>query len=51
MGGVGRVDLSFCIFPCFTVFRGLKIPREKKHEKCHCHSPFCGPQVLVKTRT
>ena len=32
---------------------GPKIPRcwEKQHQKCHCHTPFCVPQILAKTRT
>ena len=52
VGGQNRVDLSFCVFPCFAVFGGLKISRcwEKQHEKCHCHTPSCVPQMLVKTR-
>ena len=35
------------------MFGGPKIPRcwEKQHEKCHCYTPFCVPQMLVKTRT
>ena len=23
---------------------------KKQHEKCHCHTAFCVPQMLVKTR-
>ena len=44
-GGGGGVDLSFCVFPCFAVFGGPKIPRcwKKLHESCHCHSPLCVP--------
>ena len=53
VGGQNRVDLSFCVFPCFAVFGGPKISRdwEKQHKKCHCHTPFCVPQMLVKNRT
>ena len=52
-GGVKQGRFVILCFPCFTVFRGLKIPRywEKQHEKCRCHTPFCAPQMLVKTRT
>ena len=40
--------MSFGIFPCFAVFGGHKIPRcrEKQHEKCHCDTPCCAPQML-----
>ena len=46
VGGYRRVDLSFCVFPCFAVFGGPKIPKcwEKQHEKCHCHTPFVCPK-------
>ena len=29
-----RADLSFCVFPCFAAFEGLKIPNagKKQHE-------------------
>ena len=39
-------------FPCFLVSGGLKVRscREKQHEKCHCHTPSCVPQIIVKTR-
>ena len=49
-GEVTRVDLSFCVFPCFAVFGVPKIPRcwGKQHGKCHCHTRFCVPQMLVK---
>ena len=52
VGGQSRVDLSFCVVPCFAAFRGPKIARcwEKQHEKCHCQTPFCVLQMLVKTR-
>ena len=35
------------------MFGGPKIPRcwERQHEKCHCRTPSCVPQMLVKTRT
>ena len=26
-------------------------PPKEKHEKCHYHTHFCVPQMLVKTRT
>ena len=47
---------SICHFAFSLVllwFGGSKIPRcwEKQHEKCHCHTPFCVPQMLVKTGT
>ena len=44
-GGQNRVDLSFCVSPCFAVFGGPKVPRclDKQHEKCHCRAPSCVP--------
>ena len=49
-GGVNRVDLSFCVFPCFAVFGGLKIPRcwkKKTARKVSLSRPFlCVPQML-----
>ena len=48
VGGV--VILRFPLF--FAVFGGPKTPRcwEAQHEKCHCDTPFCVPQMLVKTQ-
>ena len=44
-GGESRVDLSFYVFPCFTVFWGPKKSScvEKQHGKCHCHTPSVCP--------
>ena len=47
---------SICYFRVSLVlqcFGGPKISRcwEKQHEKCHCHTLFRMPQVLIKTRT
>ena len=50
-----RVDLSFCVFPLFYSIWGRKMPRYWKINstktliKCHCHTPFCVPQVLPDT--
>ena len=43
VGGGKRVNLSFSLFPCFTVFWGYPIPKcwETQHEKSHSHTPFC----------
>ena len=43
-GGLKQVDLSFCVLPCFAVFGD-------RAKKCHCHTPFGVPKMLVKTRT
>ena len=47
---------SICHFPFPLVLQCFGVPRiprcwEKQHEKCHCHTPFCVPQMLVKIRT
>ena len=45
--GQNRVDLSYCVFPCFAVLGGPGMPRclEKQHEKCHCRTPFWVPKI------
>ena len=37
-GGLNRVDLSFCVFPCFAVFGCPKYPDagENAHLQCYC---------------
>ena len=48
----GRVViLRFPLF--YSIWRPSKIPKysEKQHERCHCHTPFYVPHMLLKTRT
>ena len=47
-GGQNRVDLSFCVLPCFAVLGGPKIPKTAR--KVSLPHPFYVPQMLVKTR-
>ena len=54
VGGGGKTG-SICHF-AFSLalqwFGCLKMSRcwETQHEKCHCHSPVCVPQMPIKTR-
>ena len=52
-GGVKRG--SICHFAFFLVLQCLGVSKYpdagKTVRKCHCHTPFCVPQKLVKTRT
>ena len=51
--GVKKGRFVILRVPLFYSIWGLKIPRrwEKQHEKCHCHTPSCVPQMLAKVRT
>ena len=51
--GKTGVDLSLCVLPCFAAFGDPDIPRcwGKQHNKCHRHTRFGVPQMLVKART
>ena len=53
-GGVKKGRFGILRFPLFCSVWGAQdtqILGEKKHEKCHCHTPFCAPQMPVETGT
>ena len=40
-----------CLVLQYFGFQHIQMLGKKHHEKCHCHTPFRVPQILVKTRT
>ena len=48
-GGGGKTE-SICHFAFSLGGRKVARCREKQHEKCHCHTPFCAPPKDSKNK-